>query len=200
MNKLKLSHPEELSNKEKIQNALQQREENVGASVVSIALAQLKRTWYLQDEAAGAQVAAGLEGLGAERQRTKASLTQMRDIIRNSQVPGLLSTEQKQKDLEKWEKIGPRGRKVARQSGRGTHPAQGESGPSEAAILRTIRTAHPHIEFMVVKSQDERASLRCFRRTGRHEGAGAECTVLPSGRLKPEQEGHGLSKRSGSVE
>ncbi|KAK5244157.1 hypothetical protein LTS06_010205 [Exophiala xenobiotica] len=30
----------------------------------------------------------------------------MRDIIRNSQVPGLLSTEQKQKDLEKWEKLG----------------------------------------------------------------------------------------------
>ncbi|KAK7894740.1 hypothetical protein LTR67_005479 [Exophiala xenobiotica] len=106
MNKLKLSHPEELSNMEKIQNALQEREKNVGASVVSITLAQVKLTWYLQDEAASLQVAVGLEGLGAERQRTEAALTQMRDIIRNSQMPGLLSTEQKQKDLEKWEKLG----------------------------------------------------------------------------------------------
>ncbi|KAK5209320.1 hypothetical protein LTR72_005284 [Exophiala xenobiotica] len=106
MNKLKLSHPEELGNMEKIQNALQEREKNVGASVVSVALAQVKLTWYLQDEAASLQVAVGLEGLGPERQRTEAALIQMRDIIRNSQVPGLLSTEQKQKDLEKWEKLG----------------------------------------------------------------------------------------------
>ncbi|KAK5240515.1 hypothetical protein LTS06_012424, partial [Exophiala xenobiotica] len=94
MNKLKLSHPEELGNMEKIQNALQEREKNVGASVVSVALAQVKLTWYLQDEAASLQVAVGLEGLGPERQRTEAALIQMRDIIRNSQVPGLLSTEQ----------------------------------------------------------------------------------------------------------
>ncbi|KAK5350696.1 hypothetical protein LTR61_005893 [Exophiala xenobiotica] len=89
MNKLKLSHSGDSSNMEKIQNALQEREKNVGASVVSVALAQVKLTWYLQDEAASLQVAVGLEGLGAERQ-----------------LPGLLSTEQKQKDLEKWEKLG----------------------------------------------------------------------------------------------
>ncbi|KAK5273509.1 hypothetical protein LTR96_000109 [Exophiala xenobiotica] len=106
MNKLKLSHSGDSSNMEKIQNALQEREKNVGASVVSVALAQVKLTWYLQDEAASLQVAVGLEGLGAERYRTEAALTQMRDIIRNSQVPGLLSIEQKQKDLEKWEKLG----------------------------------------------------------------------------------------------
>ncbi|KAK5240535.1 hypothetical protein LTS06_012417, partial [Exophiala xenobiotica] len=74
MNKLKLSHSGDSSNMEKIQNALQEREKNVGASVVSVALAQVKLTWYLQDEAASLQVAVGLEGLGAERQRTEAAL------------------------------------------------------------------------------------------------------------------------------
>ena len=106
MNKLKLSPPGDFSTMEKTQDALEERQENVETSVKSIQITQKNLNWYLNDKAAGAQVATGLKDMAEVQLRTKAVLIQMRDIVQNSQAPGLISTEQKQKVLGKWEKVG----------------------------------------------------------------------------------------------
>ncbi len=106
MNKLKLSPPGDFSTMEKTQDALEERQENVETSVKSIQITQKNLNWYLNDKAAGAQVATGLKDMAEVQLRTKAVLIQMRDIVQNSQAPGLISTEQKQKGLGKWEKVG----------------------------------------------------------------------------------------------
>jgi len=174
MNKLKLSHPTDFSTMEKTQDALEERQEHIETSVKSVQVTQKNLNWYLNDKEAGAQVAAGLKDMAEVQPRTKAVMIQMRDIVQNSQAPGLISTEQKQKDLGKWEKLGQEVEKMLVSLEETPRPAKGEPRPSEATTLRAIRTANPQTEFMVVKIHlsagtdtfwerlDGRISVCCF--------------------------------------